>query len=169
MNKDKAFISLLTCSAFVLTYVISLVRGFLPKYYEIVYNLKPSEVAEVMHDPTRLALEYSWAYGLAMILIMVVSVVVLVRHPARCIEAVVIGLCAIAMVFWLAMFCFCYEGFCGPMSLHEPPEFSLLEFLRFSDGIFPISLTGLTIPVIVLLVTGYTRGTESKTLSHQPL
>jgi len=49
------------------------------------------------------------------------------------------------------MFCFFYDGFLGPMSLHHQSQFEFIELVRFERGIFPIAFLSITAPLIFSL------------------
>lgn len=167
MKAKSPLVLLLTCSAIVFAYVVGRIGSFLPKFFEVAYRLKPSEVASFMHIPTRFASENPWAFGLAMIFILAATVVALRRQSARDLKIAVVSLCAQGTIVWIAMFCFCYEGFCGPMGLHAEPEFSFVEFMRFEGSVFPISFAGLVTPIIFLIVAWRPANAPSEQMSRQ--
>ena len=53
-------------------------------------------------------------------------------------------------MFWAAMFCFCYDGFTGPVSLTKGKPFSLANFIGFGWGVFPATLVLMLIPMVAV-------------------
>lgn len=166
MKPKSSLVLLLTCSALVFGYVVFRIGTFVPRFFAVSYKLKPNELANFMSTPTRLASEYAWSFGLALLLILAVTVAALRRRPAHSLEIAVVSLCAQGAVAWIAMFCYFYEAFCGPMCLHAEPQFSLVEFLCFEGGVFPISLAGLAAPIMFLFTAGFSRDAQSESVSR---
>ena len=147
MKPILPIVLLLSCSALICERIVSCVGRLLPKYFQVAYRLNLGEVADFMPAPTRFACENAWAFRVALIFMLVASFVALYRKPAHCQKIPINGLCVQGTRVWIAMFCYCYEGFCGPVSLHTGPQFSLVEFMQFEGAIFPIALAGLAVPV----------------------
>lgn len=167
MKLKPPLVLLLACTALVFSFIVFRIGNFVPRFFAVSYKLRPDEVANFMHIPTRLASEYAWLFGLALLLILVVTILTLRRCPANSIEIAVVSLCAQGAMVWIAMFCFFCEAFCGPISLHTPAQFSLVKFVQFEGGVFPISLAGLAAPIIFLLVTRFPTNAESESVSCQ--
>jgi hypothetical protein len=105
-----------------------------------------------MLAPTRVASEHTWVFVLGILLVVVASVIGLKRSPGNALQITVVGLCMQGALVWVAMFCFCYSGFCGPMTLHHGPAFDPAEFVSFEAGVFPITLAALLAPIIALCI-----------------
>lgn len=151
---------LLAATAVVLSHVLLFVGTIVPRFFQVAYQLKPNEVTNFMPPLTRFATKFSWVFVLAIILTLGLSVVQLWRYPRRTTQTIVFGLCAQGATVWFAMFCYCYEGLCGPMSIHHGPQFDFGELMQFGAGIFPITLTALLTPMLGLLVWGSPQGKQ---------
>ena len=145
--KSRVLTLLLASSAVVLSYVILLVGNHVQRFFQIGYQATSAEASNLMPAPTRFASQYAWGFALAVLLFFIIAAVCSRRYPASNIQIVTAGLCGQGAVVWVAMFCFCYSGFCGPMTLHRGPAFDLGEFLGFEEAVFPITLAALLIPV----------------------
>ncbi|MBI3850802.1 MAG: hypothetical protein HY298_11090 [Verrucomicrobia bacterium] len=146
---------LVTASAVAMSYIILIVGSMLPRFFAVSYKLSsPAEVQDFMQGPTRFAVAYSWAFALAIGLIGVVTATLCYRCPTRTSQLTVLGLCAQAALLWVVMFCYCYDGFCGPMSLHHGPNFELPQFVLFEFGVFPVTFVMLTVTILTALTKG---------------
>jgi|GEM_PF-7026801 len=141
---------LLVSTAIVSAYLIFLIGDFVPRFFEVAYRETPKEAMNLMPTPTFLASRHSWVFALTILSLSFATLARLKLQPNRAVPICTIGLCSQGAIFWLAMFCFCYEGFCGPMTLHHASEFNPVEFVRFELGVFPISLIALLAPVIAV-------------------
>lgn len=140
-----------TCVA---SYVVLVVGDLVPRFYQVTYKSKPEEVEGFMSPPTRFAAGSTWLFVLALLVALSVAVFLLWRHPEHTVRVTVAALCAEAAVVWIAFFCYCYGGFCGPMCLHHGPEFDAVEFLQFEAGVFPVTLVLNLIPLIGCVARG---------------
>ena len=143
---------LLIASAVTLSFVCVLVAWLVPPAFRLMYGLKSlDEVREFMPTITRLASDHPWFIAVLLAAVCVASLVALRRLPDSVIQCIVVGLCAQGLVTWAAMFCFCFEAFTGPMSLHHGPEFEFLQFASFGAGVFPVTLLLVAAPLIAAL------------------
>lgn len=139
---------LLAAVAAAASYVVIVVGDFVPRFLEVGLKLKAEEVAAIMLPPTRFAVGSSWVFVVTLLLAVAVALLLFRMHPGQVVRVTVATLCVEAVVVWIAFFCYCYGGFCGPMSLHHGPEFDALEFCRFEGGVFPVTLVLILIPLI---------------------
>jgi hypothetical protein len=96
---------------------------------------------------TQFAARFYWAFALAVVLICVVVVTLLRQSPTRLLQLLAIGLSAQALVVWFAMFCYCYLGLTGSMSLpFHDARFEFAQFFQFAFGVFPVTLGAILIP-----------------------
>ena len=131
---------LLMATAVTLSYVSVLIAGLVPPAFRAMYGLKSlEEVREFMPTLTRLASDHSWFIALLLAGVCLTSMMLLRRLPDRPVQCITVGLCAQMLVMWAAMFCFCFEGFTGPMSMHHGPEFDAVSFVSFGTGVFPVT------------------------------
>jgi len=138
---------LLLPAAYVFAHITTLVANLTPRFFEITYKLKPSEDAEFIPEPTQIAVYYSWIFAISYGMIALTGVFLASRRPALTVQLLTTGLSLQAFIFWVAMFCFCYEGFLGPMTLHSGPDFDFSYFFQFGFGIFPICLIAIVVPI----------------------
>jgi hypothetical protein len=143
---------LLVASAVTLSFVCVSVAWLVPAAFRSLYGLKSlDEVRDFMPAITRLASDHSWFIAVLLSGACLVSIAALRRLPDRTVQCITVGLCAQGLVTWMAMFCFCFEGFTGPMCLHHGPEFELPQFVSFGAGVFPVTLLLVVSPMISAL------------------
>ncbi len=143
---------LLLASAAAQSFVCVLIAWIVPPAFHSIYRLKSlHEAWDLMPPITRFASENSWLIVIALGAVCLGSLLALRRFPERTIHCMTVGLCAEGFVTWLAMFCFCFDGFTGPMSLHHGPEFELPQFISFGAGVFPVTLLLVVAPIIAAL------------------
>jgi hypothetical protein len=143
---------LLITSAVTLSFVCVLIAWLVPPAFRSLYSLKSfDEVREFMPAITRLASDHSWFIAVLLAGVCFASLVALRRLPDRAVQCITVGLCAQGLVMWAAMFCFCFEGLTGPMSLHHGPEFDVVTFVLFGAGVFPVTLLLVVAPMIAAL------------------
>jgi hypothetical protein len=150
---DKHITSLLLiASAVTQSFVCLLISSLVTPFFRSTYGLKSwGEAREFMPTITRLASDHSWFIAVLFAAVCVASLVALRRLPDSPIQCIVVGQCALGLVTWASMFCFCFEGFTGPMSLHHGPEFEFIQFASFGAGVFPVTLILVVAPVISAL------------------
>ena len=149
--KTKSIFGLtLTCWAIISAYTVCRIGDLLPEYFQIAYKLKPNEVVAFMHAPTRFATTHTWLFGSAFALITLTTVFTLRRPQANIARIGIVNLCSQGLVAWIALFCYCYEGFCGTMEIRSGSNFILTEFLQFEGGIFLITFLGFAAPLVLL-------------------
>lgn len=165
--KTRVSILMLGSFALVSSYIILLVGDFVPRFYEVAYKATLSEVTNViMLAPTRFASQHAWVFALGILLVVVAGIVVLKRRPVNVLPVTVVALCVQGALVWSAMFCFCYGGFCGAMSLHHGPAFDPVEFVSFEAGVFPITLVALSAPVIAMCINRQKPGAAEPVTPH---
>jgi hypothetical protein len=143
---------LLVASAAILSFVCVLIAWLVPPAFRSLYGLKSlDEVREFMPAITRLATGHSWFIAVSIVAVCLASLVALRRKPDRTVQCITVGLCAQGLVTWAAMFCFCFEGFTGPVSLHLGPRFEIIQFACFGAGVFPVTLALVVTPLIAAL------------------
>ena len=146
--KPNPLVSLLVGSAVLTGYAILRLADNLPRYFIVAYGLEPGEVRNFMPIPTTFAVENSWIFVLLLSAVLMSSILAL-RLSRNSVRVVVNGLCLQWMLLWIAMFCYCYEGFSGPFSLRSGPKFSLIQFLTFEMALFPVSFLGILLPIVI--------------------
>ena len=140
---------LLTASAATLSFVCVVIAWLVPHAFRVLYSLNSLEgVREFMPTITRLATDHSWFIAVFLAGVCFVSLMALRRLPDRTVQCITAGLCVQGFVTWAAMFCFCFEGFTGPKSLHCGPAF---DFVSFGAGVFPVTLLLVLAPMIAAL------------------
>ena len=143
---------LLIASAVTFSFVCVLIAWLVPPAFRSLYGLKSlDEVRDFMPAITRVASDHSWFIAVLLAGVCLASLVALRRLPDRTVQCITVGLCAQGLVTWVAMFCFCFEGFTGPMSLHHGPEFEFPQFASFGAGVFPVTLLLVVAPIIAAL------------------
>ena len=142
---------LLAAAAIVGSYVVLVVGDLVPRFLQVAFKLKPEEVTGFMSFPTRFATGSSWLVVVAVLLALSVGLVLFRLHPGHVVRVTVATLCVEAAIVWIAFFCYCYDGFSGPMNLHHGPKFDAIEFSRFGAGVFPVTLVMILIPLMGLL------------------
>jgi hypothetical protein len=145
---------LLAAAAVVASYVVVVVGDLVPRFLQVSFKLKPEEIAGFMSYPTRFAVGSSWVFVVGVLLAFLVALLLFRLRPLHVLRVTVVALCVQGVVVWIAFFCYCYQGFCGPMCLHHGPEFDPIEFARFEAGVFPASLVAILIPLIGSFVSG---------------
>jgi hypothetical protein len=139
---------LLISLAIVLSFIIVVIAEILPRLFEIIYQIKTTkDLMDFIPNITRVAFQNSWSFAATLAVISIAGIFQLHRWPNQILKFTILNLCLQTFVFWIAMFCYCYDGFLGPMSLHHDPEFDLANFIGFCWGIFPVSLVAILIPV----------------------
>ena len=146
---------LLLGAGLVLSQAIFLAGAILPKFFEITYG-SPAQgtMLELMPAPVRFAVAHDWLFAAALGLASVAAITRANRSPSRAFQTTLLGLCAQAAVFWCAMFCFFYDGFCSGMSIHHGPRFDPGAFFRSGFGIFSAALVALVVTVVATLFEG---------------
>lgn len=143
---------LLLASAAAQSFVCVLIAWIVPPAFRSIYRLKSLDEAwDFMPPITRFASEHSWLIVIALAGVCLGSLLALRNFPERTIQCMAVGLCAESFVTWFAMFCFCFDGFTGPMCLHHSPEFELPQFVAFGAGVFPVTLLLIVAPMIAAL------------------
>lgn len=155
---------LLAATAAVGSYVVLIVGNLVPRFFEVAWNLRPGEVAGVVSPLTRFATTTSWVFVLAELLAVAVALLFFRLRPEQLIRVTVAALCVQGIVVWSALFCYCYDGFCGPMNLHHGPEFDLVRFCRFEAGVFPVTFLLMLLPLFACFVR---RAPRSEALDTQ--
>ncbi len=150
--KTCAPVLLVLSSAVIAAYIVLLIGDTIPRYFQFAYKETTEGALAIMPAPTLFASRYAWVFAVAILLFTVLTAVSLIRYPASAMLISTVGLCAQGAIVWIAMFCFCYKGFCGPMSLHYGPAFEPAEFASFEAGVFPITLAALLAPIIALCI-----------------
>ena len=143
---------LLIASSVTFSFVCVLIAWLVPPAFRSLYGLKSlDEVRDFMPSITRVASDQSWFIAVLLAGVCLASLVALRRLPDRKVQCITVGLCAQGLVTWAAMFCLCFEGFTGPMSLHHGPEFGFPEFVSFGFGVFPVTLALVVTPLLCAL------------------
>jgi hypothetical protein len=151
MNTRLATLFLAAMTA-VASYVLLVINGLVPRFFQVTFRLKPDEVASFMLGPTRFAVGSSWVFAVVPVAALSAALFLVHLCPRHATRVVVAALCVEALTVWIAFFCYCYDGFCGPISLHRGPDFDAAEFCRFEAGVFPVTLILILIPLIGCLV-----------------
>ncbi len=137
----------LSASTLVSSYIVLLVGYVLPPFFAALYRLETLSQLDVLLSPvTKFAVQYAWAFASVSCFIFAVAVILIRRSPAQVLQFVTVGLCAQALVVWVAMFCFFYGELCGPISMHHRPWFNWEYFFKFASAVFPVSLCAIVIP-----------------------
>lgn len=143
---------LLVASAATQAFVCLWIALLVPSFFRVAYGQKSmDETLAFMPTVTRMVSEYSWLIAVGFALVCLTALAALRRGPEKIVQTVAVGLCAQGFVTWLAMFCFCFDGFLGPVRLNRGPEFDLSQFLSFAAGVFPVTFLLLLSPMIAAL------------------
>ena len=144
----------LTASTVVSSYIVLLIGYVLPKFFANAYNAKSASDLDILIPPiTRFAVRHMWTFALFAAAICIVVIILFQRPHARVLQLVAVGLSAQALVVWLAMFCYCYDGLTGPMSMHHSSEFEFGQFFQFAFGVFPVTLCAIVAPALFALLS----------------
>jgi hypothetical protein len=140
----------LVASEVVSSYVIILAGTFVPRFFEVAYKLKVSERALFTPPLTLWASAHVWVFVVGILSIAIGSIILLFRRPNDAMRILAMTLCAHGAVVWLAMFCYCENGFFGAASMRHVQEFDIGEFVAFGRGVFPVTFAALLFPVVAL-------------------
>ena len=144
----------LASTAVVASYIVLLIGYLVPRFFFTMFRTAtPSDLDILMPPITQFAARFAWAFAFAVALVCIVVVILLRQSPARCLQFLAIGLCAQALVVWLAMFCYCYLGLTGSMSLHHDARFEFAHFFQFAFGVFPVTLCAILIPGLFAMLS----------------
>lgn len=142
--RNQISILMLVTSAISLCYIIRLVGVVFPQLYQRTFQLHTETEARIFwHTPTRFAVDHPWFFAIAICLSTFATIALLQRRKNQAIQYTALGLSAQGTIFWAGMFCYSFDGFLGPMSLHQDSEFELLQFVKFGFGVFPVTLVAL--------------------------
>jgi hypothetical protein len=154
MNSEKEDMrggaTLLVCTAVGLSFLILFIADLVAPFFKVTYRLKLAEVYSLMPPVTRVASENAWVFAVLIIFVCASSLRG-VRRAGRTSDWITLGICGQALVFWIAMFCFCYDGFTGPVSLTRGPQFNIANLLGFGWGVFPVMFVLMLIPMVAVL------------------
>lgn len=135
-----------------LSFVVVLAGALVTPCFRALYGLNSLDEAwDLMPAITRLASDHSWVIALLFGLLCLGSLRVLRHPPNRALQSLTLGLCPQGLVAWSAAFCYCYDGFTGPMCLHHGPQFEWLRFACFGAGVFPVTLMLIITPLAAAL------------------
>ena len=144
----------LASTTVVASYIVLLISYVLPSFFFAIFRFAtPSDLAILVPPITQFAARFAWAFALAVALVCIILVIMLRQSPSRCLQFLAIGLCAQALVVWLAMFCYCYLGLTGSMSLHHDARFEFAHFFQFAFGVFPVTLCAILIPGLFAMLS----------------
>ena len=142
----------LAASTVVSSYIVLLIGYVLPKFFASAYGAQSASDLDILIPPiTRFAARHAWAFALSAAVICIVAVILFQRPHARVFQLVAVALSAQALVVWFAMFCYCYDGLTGSMSLHHSSEFEFGQFFQFAFGVFPVTLCAIVAPGLTAL------------------
>ena len=145
---------IIAASTVVSCYFLVLVGDAVYPFFAAMFGTRErSDLAVLMPQLTQFAIRYSWAFAFAAVLIGIASALLSKRYPARILHFVTIDLSAQGLVVWFAMFCYCYDNFLGPVSLHHPQWFDFPNFFRFDFGVFPVTLCAILTPAFSALLS----------------
>lgn len=123
-----------------------------PPFFRVAYGQKSmDEALTSMPAITRMVSEHSWLIAVGFALVCLTALAALRRGSDKIVQTLAIGLCAQGFVTWLAMSCFCFDGFIGPLRLNRGPEFDSSRFMGFSAGVFPVTFLLILSPIIAAL------------------
>lgn len=143
---------LLVASAATQAFVCIWIALLVPQFFRVAFGHKSmDEALASMPAVTRLVSEHSWLIAIGFALVCLTALAALRRCPEKTMPTLAIGLCAQGFVTWLAMFCFCFEGFIGPVRLSRGPEFDSSRFMGFAAGVFPVTFLLILSPMIAAL------------------
>ena len=155
---------ILTASTVVSSYIVLFVSYVLPKFFATVFNAKSASDLDILIPPiTRFAVRYAWAFALFAAAICMAAVLLCQRPRARILQLVAGALSAQGLVVWFAMFCYCYDGLTGPVSMHHSPELEFWSFVHFAFGVFPFTLCAIVAPGLFALFSPNDRNASGET------
>lgn len=144
--------SLLVGAAIVKSYVVLVIGSMVPAFFAQTYQVRTlAEMDIYIPSVTQFASRFAWVFALSLVLLTTAVLTLLRRCPARYPRLLAMGLSSQGLVLWLAMFCFCFEVFRGPMSMHHGPRFEFSQFFQFAFGVFPVTLCAILWPGLVAL------------------
>ena len=144
----------LAASTVVSSYIVLLIGYVLPKFFASAYRVQSASDLDILIPPiTRFAARHAWAFALLAAAICIAAVILCQRPHARVLQLVAVALSAQALVVWFAMFCYCYDGLTGPMSMHHSSEFEFGQFFQFAFGVFPVTLCAIVAPGLFALLS----------------
>ena len=136
----------LAASTVVSSYVVLLIGYVLPRLFARVFGIRAQSDLDILIPPiTQFAARDAGIFASVVALVCLAVLIFTRRFPGRAFQFVAIGLSAQALVVWLAMFCYCFEGFLGSMSMHHDPQFEFAQFFQFAFGVFPVTLCAIVI------------------------
>lgn len=154
---------ILTASTVVSSYIMLFVGCVLPKFFATAFNTNSASDLDILIPPiTRLAVRYSWAFALLAATICLTAVILCHRPRARLLHLVAGALSAQGLVVWFAMFCSCYDGLTGPVSMHHSPELEFAPFVHFAFGAFPVTLCAMAAPGLFALLSPHDRNASAE-------
>jgi hypothetical protein len=158
---NRIAIVLLTSVSATLAFVFMWIAWLVPHLLYSLYRMKSlDELRDFMFPIAKLATDHSWFIALLFGAVWFASLLVLRRFPDRTIQCVTMGLCAQGLVAWSALFCFLFDEFLGPISLHHDPAFDFDTFIAFGGGVFPITFLFIVAPIMVALLPSKIFGHE---------
>ena len=144
----------LAASTVVSSYIVLLIGCVLPKLFATIFGIHSATDLDILIPPiTKFAARHAWAFASAAALICLVVIFLIRRSPAQVLQIVAVGLSAQALVVWLAMFCYCYNGLTGSMSFHHSSQFEFAQFFQFAFGVFPVTLCAIVAPALAALLS----------------
>ena len=141
-------------STVVSSYIVLLIGYVLPRLFAHIFSIRSQSDLDILIPPiTRFAARHAWIFAFAATLVFLAVFILTRRFPRRAFQLVVIGLSVQALVFWFAMFCYCFDGLRGSMSLHHDSHFEFAEFFQFAFGVFPVTLCAIVISGLFALLS----------------
>lgn len=128
-----------------------------PKVLTLRFGDALRQTPELIPAPTTFAVKNYWVFITAIATISFYVLIRLRRATERPLEIIATGLSAQGLITWLAMFCFCFDGFKAGFCMHDEPEFEFVQFVSFAHGFFPITLLLIAAPALAVVVTRRSR------------
>jgi hypothetical protein len=151
MSARLASLALLAFAA-IFSYIAFWMGYLLRPLYAKLLGIKSwGDLEILMPAISRAAADHKWIFVVLIVLACVATIFLFRRLPARIPQLMVAGLCVQALVLWLAMFCYFYDGFLGTVSMHHNQVFDIEAFISFAYGAFPITLVAILFPLVIAL------------------
>ena len=139
----------IVASTVVSSYIVLLIGYIIPRFFAQTYGIESANDLGLVIPPiTKFAAAYAWEFAVPLVLICLCTILLARRFSTHLLQLLSAGLCAQGLIMWFAMFCYCYEGLTGGVSLHHEPSFSFNAFSHFGFGIFPATLLALLLPLL---------------------
>ena len=146
-------------------YFVILFGMVLRKFFWEAYHMTSvKEFEYFMPRISSLAADHAWGFAVLIGVVGLATSCCFRFKPVRVLEILAMGLCGQALITWLALFCYCYNGFLGGISMHHGPNFELDSFIKCAFGLFPVTLVLILIPLSLAICQLFTPTPRTETI-----